>query len=536
MVDLRFISCMLVSVKAGFIIFLSFLFATMFVASADIVNHNPFNPDIITADIGGVTYSINKDIVVAETGKLSADVLEITGSVIVENNGVIESDIKVCNGCQVIIKNSGQINSNFILGDFASVYQVVSTADEVGKIDFGVNYSVFVESNENVSLADVVDSANNADKIVVKNTRLTIDKLPNNKNTYIELGENVVFVVDDIDGIETETVLENIVNNGSVVFEYNNTNAMYSSLGYIRGGKLYIERTRDKDYADIITDKEHGDFIDSLPKDDNLLEKLNSAVDSNEINRIMSKSARFNRDVLRKPLQILTEMDLTDFGVDTGNKFVAVPFGVLADDFYVYGADIRVYGNVTERLNVGAGLRIAKMVYASSYDDFDGLVYGLNLKANYMLSDNMFVRSFAGVAHADFDIDTVFYDGKFINTPSALFGYFGVDAGYKFMFENNFYVTPFFGAVAQYYNLEDDALIESVGRVGTSFEYKYELSGMVYKYGVDLLLNTDAAAAATAKIEFLSTIDSIAGDLSAPILRAVDTWSYKSAISMKILF
>ncbi|MBO5705278.1 MAG: hypothetical protein J6R99_04640 [Alphaproteobacteria bacterium] len=50
------------------------------------------------------------------------------------------------------------------------------------------------------------------------------------------------------------------------------------------------------------------------------------------------------------------------------------------------------------------------------------------------------------------------------------------------------------------------------------------------------MLNTDAAAAATAKIEFLSTIDSIAGDLSATILRAVDTWSYKSAISMKILF
>ncbi len=516
--------------------FLLFLFCPVFMAAAEVVNYTPFNPDYINSDVFGVGECFfENDVVIADDSTVAPDVIKITGSVIIENNGTIQSDIEICNGCVVVIRNSGQINANFIVGKNAFVYHVISEADEIVPINFNAPYTMFVESNTALSLADVVDAANGADKIIFKNTKLNIDRLPANKMADIEIGENVVFVMNGDMELESEIVLGNVISDSSVRFESSGCDKMYSCVGYIKDGKLYVEQTRNTEYKDIIEDKDKSNLVDNLPENDALVEELDSAVDTNQINKIMSKSARFNPDVLRVPLKIINEMDMIDLTVPE-NKIVAKPFAILSDDFYLYGAGLTMAGNVTEDLNLSVGISVAKMEYASDYDEFSGILYGINFGGNYSVVDDWFVRFKIGASIADFDIDSVLYDGKLISGPSARFGYGLVDLGYDFNDSDSWKISPFVGVSAQFYDVENNLSYEYMGRVGTAFEYKYNASGLEYHYGLDLFVNTDSTMAATANLGFTSLMDSVGGNVSATILRAENIWNYKLSISAKLLF
>ena len=91
--------------------FLISIFMFVFSANAYVVNYTPFNPDYIDFDISNTDeYLFENDIVIADDAMLAPGRIKINGSVIIENNGTVQSSIEICDGCQVIIKNRGQIN------------------------------------------------------------------------------------------------------------------------------------------------------------------------------------------------------------------------------------------------------------------------------------------------------------------------------------------------------------------------------------------------------------------------------------------
>ncbi len=517
--------------------FLISIFMFVFSANAYVVNYTPFNPDYIDFDISNTDeYLFENDIVIADDVVLAPGRIKINGSVIIENNGTIQSSIEICDGCQVIIKNRGQINADFIVGTNVSIYQVISGPDEINLIDFNKDYTMFVESNSELSLADVVDSASGANKIIFKNVKLKIDKLPTNKYTNIEFAENVVFVIDGNAYFESEVVLDNVLTDSSVRFESDGDDKMYASVGYIKNGKLYVKQTRNSEYADIIKDKDVNTVIENLPKDDSLLDELNSAIDENQINKILSKSVRFNPGVLRTSLEILNELDMTDFYRSSDNSFSVHPFTIISDDFSLYGINVFTDGYVTNDLNLSLGISLSKMDYQSDYDEFSGITYGIKFGATYSITDDLFARFKTGVSVADFDIDAVLYDGKSIKNPSAEFGYVLLDFGYDFVRDDSLRITPFVGANFTFYDIETDSIGKYNGRVGAMFEYKYNMSGLIYMYNADLFVNTNGAIAADAKIGFVSATDYIGGNIGATIMHYSDALSYKLSIGVNLLF
>ena len=89
----------------------------------------------LTCFIGdSFAYPMNPSVVINPNESFTEDIYFDETSVI-ENNGILNSDIYVCDRCFLYIKNSGIINSDFHLGDNAKIVQLVYDAKHVNKIE-----------------------------------------------------------------------------------------------------------------------------------------------------------------------------------------------------------------------------------------------------------------------------------------------------------------------------------------------------------------------------------------------------------------
>ncbi len=466
--------------------------------------------------------------------------LIISESVYIENDGNITADkITVCDRCVVKIENSGVIDSEFVLGDGAQIVQIVSDANNMNAVNFGVDYTVHVQGTDSVlSLADVVDFAPDADKVFLENVRIEIDRIPNEKSRKIELGENVVFVIKDVSDLYNATVLDNVVSYEDVRFEsIVADDALYSNVGRVGSdGTLYIEHVRETDY-DIVIDGDKGDFIDSVRgENDDLKSEIDSAPDIDSINNTLSKTALFNPDVLQDMLHVMTVMETIDFDSYPQSGAGVSVFGILSDNFYTRGADIHLFGVVNNRFNANLSLNIGQVLYESDLEDFDGAFYGANLGLGYRFNESLFVRGRAGIMKSVFDIDKVMYNDKIIEKPDALSGYVVTDMGVRLNYSDSLSVVPFVGFDVQLYDVAGVSYSEYAGRIGAGVEYKYSVSDLEYKYALGAIAETNGIVSMTGQVGFMLPLDLISGNLKISVVRMLDMFSYKASIDAKILF
>lgn len=490
-------------------------------------------------DTYGGEKTINDNAYIAENINFSPDKLIISKSVYIKNNGNISAkEIHICDTCHVYIENNNVINSKFITGTNSKIFHLVSDASGMNAIDFGVDYTLLVRGNNNtMSLADVIDFAPDASNVVLENVRLEIDRIPNEKSRKVELGENVVFVINDISDLYNATILDNIVGSEKVRFESTvPDDVLYSNVGKLENGELYIEHVRGTDYTTVIGG-DKGKFIDSIRDDNNkLMEKIDSYTTMGSVDKILSKTALFNPDVLQGVLHIITTINTRDMDTCAHNGLGASVFGILSDDFYVRGADINAFSVIKNNFNINLSLNIGQILYESSLEDFDGVFYGINLGAGYKFQNNLFVRGQTGLMKTMFDIDRVMYDNKIIEKPDALSGYFVADAGKKFEFSDLLSVTSFIGFDTQFYDVAGFSYSEYAGRVGVGAEYKYTMSGIEYAYALTTIVDTNGFVSVMGQAGFMLPLDLISGNLTIGAIRMLDTMSYNASINAKILF
>lgn len=470
--------------------------------------------------------------------KLIIDI-ESGKNVVIENHGLFQPDeLNVCENCNVFFENYNQVNIDaVVLNSGAQVFQIISNSDNMNSLNINADYTTLVQGINNLSLADIVDFSDNNSKIVLNDVTLNIDKMPVGRSKSITLGNNVTLVISDSAYGDTSIVLDDVVATSAVRFVSDSSDVMFVNVGFVQDGKLTIERVRETDYS-IIFDDNVGNFINSLRdngKNDKLMLALDSAPDKDSLYSVMYDSVLFNPSVLLRPLQIVNAIDMQSKFFGFASSASADVFGVMSDDFILYGTDINLFGAFREKFRFNFGAQISGLDYASDIDDFSGNIYGVNLGAGWLFDNNIFVDVNAALSIATFDISSVMYDDKLQDAPDALFGYFVSDVGY--MIKNDSYMfAPVAGLAVQAYDLSGYKYSDYMMRVGVVSEYKYVVSDLEYVYGASVIADSCGTLSVSGKVGFVSPTDKIGGDIGLSIIRAYDSLSYKAFIDAKIMF
>lgn len=467
---------------------------------------------------------------------VSPDTLYIDASMILQNHGTIQTNILVGNAYALYLRNTGVINSNFILNPGATLFQSVTNAQELKYIDFGVTeYVTDIESNDTLALSGILNVGQDATKIKIRNTKIKIDAMPVKTDVPIVLEGNVTFVLGDLDGIYDGVFLEYVT--GNAIFETVQTNPLFADSGYLRNNMLYVKRVRETDYVKVFNN-DLGRFLNmarASGKNDSFFSQLDSAMDMDSLRDVMNKSVLFNRDLLLKPLQIINSLDVADFDYDFDGAQGRL-FGFMSDDFYAVGLNVNVGKSVSDRFNLYGGLRIGEIDYQSNFDMFNGELYGLNLGAKYLINIDSFVRANMALNIMNTDINAVMYDGQEIKAPYVTSGYINTDVGRSFVFDNGLVISPFVGAMLESYSIDSYSDFDVNMRAGSDLKFKTEFSGMKYIYSVRGAVNTNLDMLITGKIEFWSSLDGLGAGLSVAMSDAQDAMTYKISADARIAF
>ncbi len=489
----------------------------------------------ITSDVIGGAASYADDIVVAENVIFMPNRMDVTKTILIENNGRFYTDVYVCDMCELYVQNRGDFSANVNLGNQSALYRVISGADDLGNINFGTDYSVLVRGANNLSLDDVMDSVVGAGRIIIQDSMLDLNDVGAGYTGYFELRGDVVFRMETLPNTYVGRVLDNVSGDAQITIERNDTDIMYADYAYISDSVLYIGRKRETDYVKILGD-ESGEFLNSLRDknpNDSLLLVLDSAMDMNALYDVMSESVRFVPDKL---LDAVRTVDAFGRGYDIDNSVGIAPFVIMSDNFYAYGVDVRAQIWANKNLNIGMGMRAGMMDYSSSFDEFSVLFYGISGVADYVFDNNLFVHGAFDMSVFDSDIESVFWNKQIVHDPSVIGINTDIDIGYKYAIGDSFYVAPFVGVDADLYCLDvmNKWFVPVHG--GVTVGYSFETLGIRYEYDVSVSANSDNRVSAIGRIGFWSDCDAVGGDVSVSVLRMLDTTSYQISAGGKLWF
>lgn len=477
---------------------------------------------------------IATDSVVYENVLFRPGLVNVNDTLDFENNGRVYTTFSICDGCEIFIHNRSEFTADFVLGNNARVIQVVSGADEWNSIDSNVKYTLMIDGVDGVSLENGFNG-NALRNIILKDSVLDISDVLLMSGVNIDLRGDVVLVADDLTGLYDVPIIANVSGDGRVRVVNKNTDVLYSDVAFLFDNQLFVRRVRETDYTKIFNN-DLGLFLDNLRGQNSgnrLLSALDVATDMNSINGIMTRSVRMNPEFLLRPVRMLGEFNKIMTGARTG---VAADFDVVFSDvFYTYGVGVGLSGSV-DGVNVGLRLYVGDMEYESDLDVFNGVYYGLNLGADYLMKNNLFMRGMANVLRVDFDMGDVFYNGEIINNPSAVYVGGVADFGYRCEFADSFYVAPFVGLDTVGTIVADISDVDIRGRVGMDAGYSFQMLGLSYDYVVGVNANSDNEIMVNASAGFWSAYDVAGANICFAVSHMFDVYSYKISIGGRVWF
>lgn len=491
----------------------------------------------ITADVIGGAVSYAEDIVLAENVHFMPGRMDITKTIYVENNGYFQTDIYVCDMCELYVQNRGDFSVNVNLGNQSALYRVISGADDLGNVDFGVDYSVLVRGGNNLSLDDVMNSVVGAGRIIIQDSVLDLNKVGAYYSGDFELRGDVVLRIESATNTYVGPVLDNVSGDARITIESNDTDIMYADYAYINDSVLYIGRKRETDYVKILGDNA-GAFVNGLRgqrENDALMLAMDTATDLDDLYDVMSRSVRFNSRNLLDVVRIIDSFGHEPMRVGMEGVDVS-PFFVMSDDFYSYGMDFRVQMQMRKSLDIALNIRTGMAEYSATFDEFGIFFYGLGIGSHYAFDDNLFVHGKFDVSVFHSDMERVFWNNKVINEPHVIGISADVDVGYRYSIDDSFYVVPFMGIGVDSYKLDtvDKRLVPVYG--GVNVGYAFSALGLRYEYDVGIKAGTDEALKLTGRAGFWSDYDAVGGDINVSVLRMFDMTSYQISVGGRLWF
>ncbi|MBQ2017805.1 MAG: autotransporter domain-containing protein [Alphaproteobacteria bacterium] len=486
------------------------------------------------ADVVGGDKYISADLIVRQDEYYRPDSLHILGVVYLENNGLLETDVVVDDGATLIIENHACVNSVFELGNRAQVIQKVSDEKDMVYIDFDTPFSILVEDANMLHWDELVNFTKGADKIILSDSILDVNGVFEKNLENVELHGDVLLVADNFDGLRGGPFLTNVSGTGTIHVVSRDSNPLFADVAVMRNGDLYFERRREFDYVKVFNN-DKGRFLNLLRKrnpGDKLLYTLDSVGDMDSFNRVLNHSARFNSEILMRPLRILNALNYFDYA---DGLFTDV-WGVMSEEFYSYGISVGVHETVLSDLNVGVGLRLGKIKYDSDYDDYTGDLYGADLSVLWNFNDNMVVRVLGGLLYQNTVIGDVFYENRMYENPDVMQAYLKTDVGYKFDLDNSFYLDTYFGLNLNRYSVADIVDFGFNVYSAVMLGYEFDVMGITYNYCLGADINTDSDIGMHVSVGFMSDMDMIGGNAKFSAIRMFDVMTYKLSLNARLLF
>lgn len=497
------------------------------------------NATSYSMDVYGGWVNVATDFIVQKNVNFRPTDLYLDKTVYVDNAGVIDTNIHLCDGCKLFLRNAGVVNADVFTANNAHVVQVVHTTDDIHAIAINEDYDIMIDGANGILLTDVFDIRGPlTDKIIVRDSVVAVNDVPWADLNVLELQGDVVFLVDDLVGLYGVPLMDNVAEDVVVSFHVKNSDSLYADVGYLDDGKLYVKRVRETDYEKIFgRDNEIGKFLNDLRvdnADDLLLEQMDAAENINSLHKIINKSVRFNPDVLHDVIRTVgADADVYDI---PGKAISVSPIFVMSDNFYTVGGALNLSGMVSDNIFVQLRIHVGEVMYKSDVDEFDGVYLGGQFNAKYSFDSGAFVRMMMDLTRFDFNIGNVLYDSEKIKNPGAISLINRTDVGWDFKIKECGYFAPFLGLVNEVISIEDDVNYRLGLRGGFDAGVEINMLGIRYDYGIRMMADTMHTTSVMGRVGFWSEYDAAGGDIGLGVIWGTDTISYKISIGGNFRF
>lgn len=462
----------------------------------------------------------DQDITVAQGEVQRYTNIDITKSITIDNAGEITGSIYVGGAFDVFIRNhgGGQINlGNIELSDGAKLIQLINTADDITKLNFGgTPYDVMVSGKTALSFSSILSAASAANRIVLQDAALRLGPGVATGNVNIVVVGTLDVYVDNVGIFDRSPLLAGLTGDGVINVHAGNLDPMYVLQAYVADGALYTRLVRFTNYGFIFNDA-RGGFLDALRKispGDKLLLALDSAWTRAELESIMARSVRMNPINMMRPVTVLDNFMVLDSDLNHGpSHMIAEPLFIVSDGFDLYGFRAGVHGRINNRLTLDLTGYAAVAKYSDDINEYSAEMYGGNVAARYDL-DILFLRGVAGVTYAMFDVGPVFDGIGMTFDPNGKSMYGALDVGHAFsMLSNAVHVSPFVGVRAVRDRMMDVAHNDTAMRMGMDAGYKIDADGIEYDYGIRATYDDSSRIDAMVRLGIWSRMDDAGADV-----------------------
>lgn len=483
-------------------------------------------------DMSGTHITWNDDVEIHRGANVHFNNIITNSSIILKNEGTLTGNVTVCSGCELYIRNRGQMNINF--DDTASVVQLVGTQADINSIASNVAPDVLVRNANMLPMSDILGI--NHENIILENSSILFDVTT---PVMATVRGNVDLYIDDISRFVGTPLLRDIGDAGRVSVIANLSNPLMAIHTYARDDTVYADMVRETDYSKILKD-DTGAFINLVRyarPNDKLVRALDSATSMSELRHTMSRSTRINPINLMRPVRTISDF------IDLYQNPAMPHSGVSTAGTVIYNSDFTIEtigGGVGAKITDSFGVKIdgyvGRIDVSDDINDFAAQLYGATFHTYY---DNgeLFGMMHVGATVAKFDTDFVYAGNNKIDTaPDGTNYYGGFSLGARMNADDKFVFAPIAGITISRASVSNQSDTDAHEYVGLNITTGAGDAHLKYEYGTQVRADTDGGVAAMTRMSVWSVADAAGGDVQIGVINNTQGTSYQAVISLRASF
>ena len=469
--------------------------------------------------------------------------ITIEGPVHLYNNGTINGVIDA-NEYNLFVYNNGVISGGIINTNGGNITQIINPEFCAGNVDIDGDFIVRIENIPNLNFSDIQNIRPTYFKIENTpgvHTVITIDNFAQWQewNQTVKISEPISLVITDenvvnYDGVTIGNILKE--SGGDIDVQIIGLDGAIRADREYFGNRFKLKISRDTNYGVINNGKNAViEKIKNSNPNDKFIKALNSANNTDEINRIVNRSYRFNHGILLRPIHVINNFALMDIIKDKNDFGLGFkPVYIVSDKISDIGGRIYI-GNHYNDFYFYIGLSLNHFEYSDEINDFSGFVYGTDIRLKQYFN-KLWINGTGGINLTKFKANYVSSNNQIKNDPYGVSWYIETDVGYDFNIADSFIISPFAGVEYQNYKVTDASDNDFNIHGGAGAKYYFVTDGIKYEYALDAAVISNGNLFSSLKFSFWSITDEAGATLSVGVLK--DDWNYNYQLSLdaKILF
>ncbi|MDR1696893.1 MAG: autotransporter domain-containing protein [Rickettsiales bacterium] len=468
--------------------------------------------------------------------------VNVNNSLHLENRGVIAGDVFVCDGCELTLRNSGEIRGTVYLdGARANLIQKIETNADITRIDVDGQYAVQVGGGDEIlDWARVSDAVGAAGMIMLQDAQISLSDAGGvvspaqmrmrMASPILTLKGTITLYVDDVYVLRDRLLFDNVDADANIAIRGDNSNPLYVASAELIERQIYLRLLRKTDYYEILGNNA-GRFLNALRAarpTDKTMAALDGAETMPELNNIMSRSAALNPIKLMRPIQVFERFA---GGSDSGKLGAEY---IVGNGFDIRGVSAGASTDFDD-LNFAFSIYSGDVSGADEINDFDGSFYGAKISASYNIK-TLYVHSAVAYTISEFS-DIMVFDGEnATHNPRGKSYSMAMDVGANFYIDDEIYLRPFGGAGFNRAAILHQSENDSFARIGAVAGMKSDVLGIVNDVNMFGFMQTNNVLIGGIRADFWSVADNAGGGLSYAIMRDDIGISHKFAAEFRFKF